>query len=67
MRENSDNEGVIKVHNIRFRKFINSGQNAVSHLIFDQRDLKTIRVKKELYVECAPHICHINCKDSGGN
>jgi hypothetical protein len=65
---NADNDGTIKVHNVRFRRFDNTGQNAVSHLIMDQRDLRTIRVKKQLFVECAQHICHLDppCKDSGG-
>lgn len=65
---NTDTDGTIKVHNLRYRRFVNTGQIAVSHLIMDQRDLRTVRVKKELYVQCAEHVCHLDppCKDSGG-
>jgi hypothetical protein len=63
----ADEQDVIKLRNIRYRRADFSTQDKIYHYIFDQRNLRKIHVKtKGWYVACEKHVCHIDCKDSGG-
>lgn len=60
-------EGVVLLHGRKYRKFNNISQDSIYHYLFDLKDCKKVSLRgKGTYIEIKPHVCHMECKDSGG-
>src|SRR5947209_2592529 len=57
----------VMIRGIKYRKADFSTQDRITHYLIDQRNLSKVHLhSKGWFVQCAKHVCHINCVDSGG-
>lgn len=61
----NDDADTIKLHGRRFRKANFSSQDWIYHYMFSQKECQKVYLhSKGWYVECKPHDCPMDCKDS---